>query len=171
MPTLVRAAGAVLLLALVSLVAVVSLSKSRAAPPTARRSAIGFDRCGANPQVFIGKRGVAVGMGSGLHAVDPDGAVHENAVELDEDPPPGGRFRKGEGPAIPSRPGIDKSPRSSGRGIAGDFPQDAPIMRKEDFLPGRIVLAGQSPGGIVAEFKFPIIAQRNDLPRADDRLY
>ena len=35
MPTLVRAAGAVLLLALVSLVAVVSLSKSRAAPPTA----------------------------------------------------------------------------------------------------------------------------------------
>ena len=95
----------------------------------------------------VAERTVTVRTRSGRQAVHIDGAVHEDAVELDHRQAAAGSdsFRRREMLPVPAYASRKCTATGSGRVVLAEFAFYAPVVREMQTAPGSVVESGRSP--------------------------
>ena len=112
----------------------------------------------------IGEAGVAVGPGPQLVAVDPDGAVHIDAVEFDGVQLVLVVSGHTEGLAIPAGTRGEIAHRTAAGGGLDGVELDAPVVGQVEAAPGPVVEADGLGAGLLAELEAPARVEVRDLP-------
>ncbi len=116
------------------------------------------------PRDVVRKADIAVGPPAQIEAVDPDIAVHVDAVELEPRFPLACAGREPEDPAVPADSRREVATAPAGRGVLPRRPLDAPIVRQVQRTPLPVVEAGLVSTGWIARGEAPAWIHRQALP-------
>jgi hypothetical protein len=107
----------------------------------------------------------AVGPATEELPVDPDLAVHVDAVELHDDLLPGHGGER-EALPVPADPVVEVAARGLALGRRVERPLDAPVVGQVERAPGGVVEAGPPRGRVVPELEAPAAVEGDHLARA-----